>query len=138
MGHGHAEAFFGSIKDFAWQNRFQRLLQNVFRGAFTKFVGAGDSPDEIDQFNVQKRRTCFKTVHHAGAIRLHKDAILQIELAEELHGLIDQVGLWTFIPLLDRLGVKFLEIDRLVEKILQAGVVERRHPDWQPHSAVKA
>src|SRR5262249_1073384 len=59
-----AEAFFLPVKNVRGQDGFERFFQDVFGDAVAQFVSGRDAPDEIDQLDVEERRTYFESMRH--------------------------------------------------------------------------
>ncbi len=128
----YAEPFLGAIENLLRQNRLQSLLQDILRLAIPIFIGVGYFPDKIDKFDIEERSPHLQGIHHAGAIGLDENVILQIKLRVELQGLVYQVLLFAGIPLLNRLGIDLLDIGGLPKKRLQIPGIERSQPDGIP------
>src|ERR1700676_4486342 len=111
---------------------FQRLLQQVLGDSFSIFVDVRQLPDKIHELHVKKRRAHFQRVHHAGAVDLDKNVVLQIKLGIKLQGLVDEIRLPARVPLLDGFRIDLFEIDRLLEQLRKLPRIERTHPYREP------
>ena len=94
---------FGSSGSSAFFSRYLVLAP--------QFVTPWDAAHEIDDLDVEEWRPDLERMHHARAIHLGQDVVLQIELGVELQRPVDQRAAPAGLPLLDRLRVDVLEID---------------------------
>ena len=128
----HAEALFRALDELTRQQRRERSFQNPFRLAVAQLERPRDAPREIDELDVEERRTRFERAHHRSAIDLREDVVLQIDGGPELQRAVDEVRLRAAFPRLDRFAVDFLLVDRLAEQPGEIARLERAHPDGIP------
>ena len=104
-----SKAFLFPMDDLAGQEFFGRALEEVFGGLAAKFEMMRQAAGKIRDFDVEKWASHFERVHHAGAVGLREDSVLQVDFGVKLQSAVHRVVGGAGFPRLDRLAVNFLD-----------------------------
>src|SRR2546430_7490905 len=92
FGKRDPEPLLAAADGFGRQPVPQGLFEQPFSPAMAQLEAARQPPAELDQVIVEKDGARFQRHHHAGAIDLGEDVVLQIEVRIELEGLVEEIA----------------------------------------------
>ncbi len=123
--HRHAEALLAPIHDLTREEGREGAPQYELGLSTAQLEVPGQATHEVDEVAVEEGRAHLERVPHARAVDLGQDAVLEVELGEELERAVHQGARARAVPGLDGLGVDLLGVDRLAQQL-----PELRRPEW--------